>query len=81
MPLAKWTTERFNIFFSLVLLQGKKNIRAQHLDKKNINSGETLKKKKSCCSSSVQLLARMNLLLYQTTEKKKEANKKPPATH
>ena len=28
-----------------MLLQGKKNIRAQHLDQKNIHSRETLKKK------------------------------------
>ena len=42
-----WLSEQLNdlIFFSLVLLQGKKNFRAQHLDKKISHSRKTLKKK------------------------------------
>ena len=45
MLLAKWTTEWFNIFFSLVLLQGKKIFVHNILTKKKSFKGNIKEKK------------------------------------
>ena len=50
MPLAKWTTEWFNILLVFCYFKEKKLFVHNILTKNNIHSRETLKKKNSCCS-------------------------------
>ena len=46
MPLAKWTTEWFNIYIYFLLHLGKKTICAQLLDKENYSLKGNIKEKK-----------------------------------